>query len=86
MLLYAVREYASLSPVASTGVVVNYVNPGLCQSDLARHVEEERRKSVQTMRDQIGRSTEVGSRTLVHSAFAGDESHGKYLSECVVKE
>ncbi len=80
------REYASLNPIASTGVVVNYVNPGLCESDLSRHVEEETRKSIQAMRDQIGRSTEVGSRTLVHSVFAGDKSHGKYLSECTVKE
>ncbi len=34
----------------------------------------------------IARSTEVGSRTLVHSAAAGPESHGHYMSECKVKE
>lgn len=34
----------------------------------------------------IARTTEVGGRTLVHSAAAGDESHGQYMSECKVKE
>ena len=33
----------------------------------------------------IGRTAEEGSRTLVHAAAAGEESHGKYLSECRVK-
>ena len=31
------------------------------------------------------RSTEVGSRTLVHAASAGPETHGQYLSECRVQ-
>jgi hypothetical protein len=30
----------------------------------------------------LARSTEVGSRTLVHAASAGPESHGQYLSDC----
>lgn len=34
----------------------------------------------------VARTTEVGGRTLVHSAAAGDESHGQYMSECRVKE
>lgn len=34
----------------------------------------------------MARTTEVGGRTLVHSAAAGVESHGQYMSECVVKE
>ena len=33
----------------------------------------------------IGRSSEEGSRTLVHGAVAGKEAHGQYLSECQVK-
>ncbi len=33
----------------------------------------------------IARTTEVGSRTLVYSAAAGPESHGQYMSECIVK-
>ena len=34
----------------------------------------------------FARTTEVGGRTLVHSAAAGEESHGKYMTECKVRE
>ncbi|KAL6402706.1 hypothetical protein AUP68_14039 [Ilyonectria robusta] len=34
----------------------------------------------------MARTTEVGGRTLVHSADAGEESHGQYMSGCRVKE
>jgi len=30
------------------------------------------------------RTTEVGSRTLVHATHAGPESHGQYLTNCGV--
>ena len=33
----------------------------------------------------IGRTAEAGSRTLVHGVTAGLETHGQYLSECLVK-
>lgn len=32
----------------------------------------------------LARSTEVGSRTLVHAATQGAETHGQYLSDCKV--
>lgn len=32
----------------------------------------------------VGRSTEAGSRTLVHAASQGPESHGAYMSDCGV--
>jgi hypothetical protein len=32
----------------------------------------------------FARSTEYGSRTLVHAASQGPETHGKYLSGCAV--
>jgi hypothetical protein len=34
----------------------------------------------------LARATEVGGRTLVAAASAGEESHGQYMSECVVTE
>lgn len=36
----------------------------------------------------MARTTEVGSRTLVHAASqkGEDSSHGKYLSDCMVEE
>ena len=33
----------------------------------------------------IGRTGEVGARTLVSAMNAGPETHGEYLSECQVK-
>jgi retinol dehydrogenase-12 len=33
----------------------------------------------------FGRSAESGGRTLVHASVAGEETHGRYLSECRVK-
>lgn len=34
----------------------------------------------------IARTTEVGSRTLVHAGMSGAESHGKYLSDSEITE
>lgn len=34
----------------------------------------------------VGRSTEMGSRTLVAAATAGEESHGQYMTDCLVRE
>jgi hypothetical protein len=33
----------------------------------------------------IGRTSEVGARTLTSAITAGKDSHGRYLSECQVK-
>jgi hypothetical protein len=34
----------------------------------------------------VARSTEAGSRTLVHAGAAGAETHGMYLSDCRIEE
>jgi hypothetical protein len=86
VLLYAVREYAARNPIATNQVVVNFVNPGLCITELARHVDEKVQKMIDDMRAKLGRTAEVGSRTLLHGALGGEETHGKYLSECEIKE
>lgn len=36
------------------------------------------------MRTLLARTTEVGSRTLVHAGAQGAETHGQYLSDCKV--
>jgi len=38
------------------------------------------------MRALMGRTAEMGSRTLIYGLKAGQESHGKYLTECEVRE
>lgn len=64
-------------------VVVNCVNPGWCATELSRYYDKGR--IVGAIFSMIGRTAEAGSRTLVHGVTAGEETHGQYLSECLVK-
>lgn len=78
--LLVVREMAP--KLNGTGVVLNILNPGLCHSALARDAGW----AFYLFKLAIARTTEVGSRTLVASVVAGEESHGKYMDDGVVKE
>jgi len=64
-------------------VIINYLNPGLCHSSLAREIEGWAFYMVKAL---LARPTEHGSRTLVHAAEAGPETHGQYLSNCCIAE
>lgn len=64
-------------------VAVNCVNPGWCKTELARHASEP--VLIRFMALIFRRTSEEGSRTLVHGVTAGADSHGKYLSECQEK-
>ena len=63
-----------------SGVILNTLNPGLCHSSLSRDGSF----VLEIIKFLIARSTEVGSRTLLASAAAGEESHGQYMSDCKV--
>jgi NAD(P)-dependent dehydrogenase (short-subunit alcohol dehydrogenase family) len=79
----AVRQIVEDHAPAGYPVVINYLNPGFCHSELMREA------SVMSLILKTvfhARSTEVGSRTLVHAAHAGTESHGQYLSDCKVSD
>ncbi|KAJ5915383.1 hypothetical protein N7466_011316 [Penicillium verhagenii] len=67
-------------------VILNCVNPGLCHSELDKEIKGLTGFVITVAKALIARSTEVGGRTLVHSAAAGIDSHGQYMSECKVKE
>lgn len=86
VLYYAFREFSKRKPVSSTGVAMTYVNPGLCVTDLNRQTEEKERAEIDAMKAKLGRTPEQGSRTLLHGALGGKDTHGKYLSECTAKE
>ncbi|KAF7114455.1 hypothetical protein CNMCM5793_008759 [Aspergillus hiratsukae] len=58
-------------------VVVNMLNPGLCHSQLGRDAGI----GLALMKMVMARTTEVGSRTLVAGAAAGEESHGAYMTD-----
>lgn len=65
---------------------MNTVNPGLCTTELTQHLGFVLRNIIGLMRLLLARTAEEGSRTLLHGAVAGTQSHGTYLSECKVKE
>ncbi|PYI02812.1 putative short-chain dehydrogenase/reductase family protein [Aspergillus sclerotiicarbonarius CBS 121057] len=65
-----------------SGVVVNVINPGFCRTELSRNMGS---WGMEVMKMVVGRTAEVGGRTLVAGAVAGWESHGQYMSNGVVK-
>ncbi|KEF55002.1 uncharacterized protein A1O9_08654 [Exophiala aquamarina CBS 119918] len=62
-------------------VVIDLVNPGLCWSELDRNNPLPLRVILFLFRSAFARSTEVGSRTLVHGAIAGQSSHGEFMCD-----
>jgi NAD(P)-dependent dehydrogenase (short-subunit alcohol dehydrogenase family) len=65
-------------------VILNFVNPAWCKTELFR--VDDGGIGGRIGLALIGRTAEEGSRTLVHGAVAaGEETHGKYVSECRVK-
>ncbi|CAI7629458.1 unnamed protein product [Penicillium glandicola] len=66
---------------ASTRMIVNLVNPGLCTSNLDRDNGNPIWKRL--LRRLLDRTTEVGSRTLVLAASAPASSHGEYQDDGV---
>ncbi|RMZ69099.1 short-chain dehydrogenase [Pyrenophora seminiperda CCB06] len=81
--LLIVRAIANDHPANDFPVTINILNPGLCWSELARDTTS---WGFWLFRLVVARSTEVGSRTLVHAGASGIETHGKYLSDCMVEE
>ncbi len=79
--VFAVRALAEQHPGSKYPVTVNCVNPGLCHSELGREYPT---IGFWLIKLVLARTTEVGSRTLVHAGLSGVESHGHYLSDCAV--
>ena len=84
-----VRQMARLRPAHSFPVTIDMVNPGLCFSSLSREFDTLPLRIAKFIAfNSFGRTTEVGSRTLVHAAGTGQdkdqELHGQYISDCKV--
>jgi len=77
-----VRAFCERYPESNIPVTVNLVNPGFCHSEFGR----EGPGFLAVMRFLLARTTEVGSRTLVHAGTSGVETHGKYRSDCEITE
>lgn len=67
-------------------VIVNTVNPGFCDTDLWRNAPWPLKSILSFSAYYVGRTKEMGSRILMWAVFAGDESQGKYSSDCTIRE
>ncbi|KAL8719020.1 MAG: hypothetical protein Q9225_003921 [Loekoesia sp. 1 TL-2023] len=82
MQVLIVRELAARIDLSKKPrVIVNCLTPGFCHSDFDREMTGFDWYFIKTMRFIFARTTEVGSRTLVAAAEAGEESHGQYMAD-----
>ncbi|KAM0249514.1 hypothetical protein ACHAQJ_009020 [Trichoderma viride] len=86
ILTFAYFEFARRAPVSHTSVVITMVNPGACKTNLPNHLNSSIRLQIGIIQALIGRSAEMGSRTLIHGLAVGEEAHGRYLSECEISD
>lgn len=54
----------------------------MCHSELTREFDS---PVVRLAKKILARTTEVGSRTIVHGASFGPKSHGQYLPDCKIE-
>lgn len=79
--VFPCRELATRTRESGkSDVIINYLNPGLCHSELSRDSPF----FLTIMKFFLARSTEHGSRSVVNAVEAGEESQGQYLSDCQV--
>jgi retinol dehydrogenase 12 len=67
-------------------VVINTVNPGFCDTDLWRNAPWPLRNILALLGKYVGRTPEMGSRILMWAVFVDEESHGKYIGDCMIRE
>ena len=66
--------------MGQTKVIVNVVEPGLCQSNLFREDGVLDGFMPRMMMRLLARSTDQGARVLVNATLSGEETHGKYMA------
>ncbi|KAI9702218.1 MAG: hypothetical protein M1820_006300 [Bogoriella megaspora] len=84
MEIFVIKQMAVLSPLSSSGVIVNCIAPGLCKSELGREYGDG--IAIRALVKIFCRPTEVGARTLVWGACAEPETHGQYVPDCRTRE
>lgn len=67
-------------------VIANNVNPGFCKTELFREAKFPVAILVNIGLFLLGRTSEMGSRTLLWAAEGGPETHGKFLDSCRIRE
>lgn len=84
--IFHVRSFAERRPAPEYPVTVNLASPGLCKSDLSRDAQGAQALMFGAMKLVLARTTEQGSRTIVHAATQGAETHGQYINDCRIGE
>ncbi|KAH6857122.1 hypothetical protein B0I37DRAFT_403532 [Chaetomium sp. MPI-CAGE-AT-0009] len=84
--LLIVREFADeLSRSTKEGqIITSVVNPGFVATQIMRHEGPFFQVYLKGLQKMLSRTPEEGSRTLVHGAAGGEETHGQYLDDCKV--
>lgn len=85
ILTLALRHLAKLHPI-NRGVILNIVDPGICETTLARNAPQHFKDHLQEMWEKCGRTAETGSRTLLAGVAAGKDSHGGYMEDAKLAE
>ncbi|KZT39202.1 NAD(P)-binding protein [Sistotremastrum suecicum HHB10207 ss-3] len=85
--IFFVRALAARLPSYSN-ITVNAVTPGLCHSKITRDLKGIGAAIYEVFVYLFARSTEAGSRTIVHAALSGSQENmqAKYLNTCRVAE
>lgn len=85
--IFLTTELARLAPRDESGnplVIVNCLTPGFCKSDLL--TREKAPLLLRMMRTAVARTVEEGSKTFLHAATQGNESHGLWLEHQAIAE
>ena len=81
LVIFYVRALAQhLTDSKKPEIILNTLTPGLCHSELGRDMGF----FFAVIKLSLARTTEAGSRSLVHSAGGGEKTHGQWLWNCTV--
>ncbi|OJJ62330.1 hypothetical protein ASPSYDRAFT_27976 [Aspergillus sydowii CBS 593.65] len=85
--IFLTTELARLAPRDESGnplVIVNCLTPGFCKSDLL--TREKAPLLLRMMQTAVARTVEEGSKTFLHAATQGNESHGLWLEHQAIAD
>jgi retinol dehydrogenase 12 len=78
------QQVAKNSTTSQIPIIINSPNPGLCKTELTRHLGGVLGLTIGAVTSVVGRTSEMGSRTLWAAACASEESSGSYMDNCRV--
>ncbi|KAM0816725.1 hypothetical protein AB5N19_02527 [Seiridium cardinale] len=80
--LFVAKELATrIDASQKPKVIVNYGTAGACHTDLRREIKGFNRMAMGLLMYIIGKTAEVGSRTILDAILSGEESHRQYLAD-----